>query len=96
MPDNIHRLRDGSLLVGGQRTTVDAIRACNGPQCPQPWVVARIEPATGAVTELVSGAGNPEINYACGAVAVAGTVFITVRGDQRIAWRSLPGEPFLN
>jgi hypothetical protein len=89
MPDNIHRLADGSLLVAGQRTTVDAIHVC-GPQCPQPWVVARVEPRTGAVQELLSGPGTPAINYACGAVAVADTLFITARGDQRLAYRRLP------
>ena len=91
MPDNIHRLADGSLLVGGQRTTVAAIRACSGPQCPQPWVIARLEPGSGRVQELASGAGTTAVNYACGAVAVAGTLFITVRGADRIAWRRLSG-----
>ncbi len=88
MPDNIHRLGDGSLLVAGQRTSVDAIHGC-GPQCPQPWVVARVEPRTGAVRELLSGPGTAAINYACGAVAVAGTLFVTARGEQRIAYRRL-------
>jgi hypothetical protein len=89
MPDNIHRLADGSLLVAGQRTTVDAIHGC-GAQCPQPWVIARVEPRTGAVQELLSGPGTPALNYACGAVAVADTLFITARGDQRLAYRRLP------
>jgi len=86
MPDNIHRLADGSLLVGGQRTSVAAIHACSGPQCPQPWVIARVEPRSGRVQELVRGTGTTAVNYACGAVAVAGTLFITVRGAERIAW----------
>jgi hypothetical protein len=94
MPDNIHRLPDGSLLVGGQRTTVDAIHACTGPQCPQPWVVARVKPDDGAVTVLLEGRGNPAVNYACGAVAVADTLFVTVRGDQRIIYRRLPAASF--
>jgi hypothetical protein len=89
MPDNIHRLRDGSLLVGGQRTTVAAIHACAGPQCPQPWVIARVRPADGAVTVLLEGRGSPEVNYACGAIEVAGTLFGTVRGDRRIIYRRL-------
>ena len=90
MPDNIHRLPDGSLLVGGQRTTVEAIHACTGPQCPQPWVVARVKPEDGAVTVLLEGRGSPEVNYACGAVAVADMLFVTVRGAQRIIYRRLP------
>jgi hypothetical protein len=88
MPDNIHRLADGSLLVAGQRTTVAAIRACTGAQCPQPWVIARVQPRTGRVQSLLSGAGSAVLNYACGALAVNGTLYITVRGDQRIAYRT--------
>jgi hypothetical protein len=89
MPDNIHRLPDGALLVGGQRTTVAAVHACAGPQCPQPWVVARINPSDGAVAVLLEGPGSPEVNYACGAIEVAGTLFVTVRGAQRIIYHAL-------
>ncbi len=93
MPDNIHRLADGSLLVAGQRASVAAIHAC-GAQCPEPWVVTRVEPRTGAVQPLLSGPGTPAINYACGAIAVADTVFVTARGAQRIAYRRLPEVAF--
>jgi len=88
MPDNIHRLADGSLLVAGQRTSVAAIRACSGAQCPQPWVVARVQPRSGRVQTVLSGPGSATVNYACGALAVNGTLYITVRGDQRIAYRA--------
>lgn len=94
MPDNIHRLADGSLLVAGQRASVAAIHVC-GPQCPQPWVVARVDPRSDTVRELISGPGTPAINYACGAIAIAGTVFVTARGDQRIAYRHFGGLAFL-
>jgi hypothetical protein len=96
MPDNLHRLPDGSLLVGGQRTTVAAVHACNGPQCPQPWVVARVNPEDGTVRVLLAGRGSAAVNYACGAIEVAGTLFVTVRGDQRIIYRSLPAAVFRN
>jgi hypothetical protein len=96
MPDNIHRLPDGSLLVGGQRTTVGAIHACNGPHCPQPWVVARVKPANGSVQVLLEGRGSPAVNYACGAIAVDATLFITVRGDQRILYQSVPAASLHN
>jgi hypothetical protein len=89
MPDNIHRLGDGSLLVGGQRTSVAAIEACTPAQCRQPWVIARIEPRSGKIEELVTGNGSEQIAYACGAVAVNGTLYITARGDQRIAFKPL-------
>jgi hypothetical protein len=91
MPDNLHRQADGSLLVAGQRTTVAAIRACTGAQCPQPWVVARVQPDTGRVQPLLSGRGSTAVNYACGAVALNGTVYLTVRGAQRIAYKTFAG-----
>jgi hypothetical protein len=82
---------DGSLLVAGQRTTVAAIRACTAAHCPQPWVVARVQPRTGRVQQLLAGEGSAAVNYACGAVAVNGTLYITVRGAQRIAYRAFAG-----
>ena len=90
MPDNLHRLADGSLLVAGQDTTVAAIHACTGASCPQPWVVARVQPDSGQVERLLAGAGTRAVDYACGALAVDGTLFVTVRGDQRIAYAALP------
>lgn len=92
LPDNLHREADGSLLVAGQRTRVAAIAACQGAQCPQPWLVARVDPRSGRVTTLASGAGTPTVNYACGALALDGELFITLRGDARIAyWRLVTG-----
>ncbi|HEY4213957.1 MAG TPA: DUF4142 domain-containing protein [Steroidobacteraceae bacterium] len=83
MPDNIHRLQDGSLLVGGQKTEVQKIAAC-GAQCPQPWVVVRVDPKSGAVTRLLEGKGTEAINYACGGIVVDNTLYVTARGDRRI------------
>src|SRR5260221_376059 len=57
MPDNIHRLQDGTLLVAGQRTTVEVIRSCTGPQCPQPWVIVRVDPPSGQVLPLLEQEG---------------------------------------
>jgi hypothetical protein len=83
MPDNIHRLGDGSLLVGGQKTEVPKIAAC-GAQCPQPWVVVRVDPKSGAVTRLLEGEGTEAVNYACGGLVVDRTLYVTARGDRRI------------
>ncbi|HTY93138.1 MAG TPA: hypothetical protein VMC02_04585 [Steroidobacteraceae bacterium] len=94
MPDNIHRLADGSLLVGGQRTTVAAIQACTGARCPQPWVIARVQPQSGRIEPLLAANGSEAINYACGAVALKGTLYITARGDQRIAYLPIRGRPY--
>ncbi len=93
MPDNIHRLPDGSLLVGGQKTSVKSIAACHGPQCPQTWVVARIDPRTGAARTLLTRAGTPAVNYGCTALDVDGTVYITARGDGRILYAPLADLP---
>ncbi|MEY4762221.1 MAG: hypothetical protein RLZZ200_2077 [Pseudomonadota bacterium] len=83
MPDNIHRDTDGTLLVAGQRTTVEAISSC-GRDCPQPWVIARVDPARGTSRSVAEGPGSAEVNYACGAVSIDGTIFATVRGDDRL------------
>lgn len=91
LPDNLHRLDDGSLLVGGQRSTARAIGACQGPKCPQPWVVARVDPRSGRVETLLEGPGSDVIDYACGAQLIDGRLYVTVRGDRRLvvaAYRS--------
>jgi len=93
MPDNIHRLQDGTLLVAGQRTTVEAIRSCTGPQCPQPWVIVRVDPPSAQILQLLEQEGTRAINYACGALAVDDTLFVTARGDQSLVYRPLAGLP---
>jgi sugar lactone lactonase YvrE len=86
LPDNIKRAPDGGLLVGGQRTTVASIAACKGPQCPQDWTVVHVDPRSSRVTPLVSRHGDARINYACTGLEVGGTLYITDRGDNRIAY----------
>ena len=85
LPDNIHRLPDGSLLVGGQRTDVQKIAAC-GAQCPQPWVIARVDPVSGAVHRVLEGQGTRAVNYACGGILVDHTLYVTARGDRRVIY----------
>ena len=92
LPDNIHRAVDGTLLVAGQRTSVRDIASCTAA-CPQPWVVARVDPGSGAVTPLLTGTGSETTNYACGALEVDGTMFMTLRGAARIAWAPLAKGP---
>lgn len=84
LPDNLHRLDDGTLLVGGQRSTARAIGTCQGPKCPQPWVVARVDPRSGRVETLLEGPGNDVVEYACGAQLIDGRLYVTVRGDRRL------------
>ena len=96
LPDNIKGGPDGSLLVGGQRTTVASIAACNGPQCPQDWTVVRIDPARDAVKALVTRHGDERINYAATGLEAGGTLYITARGDRRIAYIPIGALPSLN
>ena len=90
LPDNLKVLPDGSLLVAGQRSTVERIAACAGPRCPQPWVVARIDPRSGAVQPMLSGPGSERVDYAAGALIVNHELYVTVRGDSRLVYVRLP------
>jgi sugar lactone lactonase YvrE len=96
LPDNIKRAPDGGLLVGGQRTTVASIAACKGPQCPQDWTVVHVDPRNGRVTPLVARHGDALINYACTGLEVGRTLYITDRGDNRIAYLPLASLPSLD
>ncbi len=95
LPDNIKRAPDGTLLVGGQRSTVERIAACNGTEGPQDWIIARVDPVSGTVTPLVTRPGNALINYVCGAVQVEDTLYLTARGDRRLAYLPLASLPSL-
>ena len=95
LPDNIKRAPDGTLFVGGQRSSVARIAACTGPDCPQDWIIACVDPVSGRVTPLITRPGNALINYACGAVEVDGTLYITARGDRRLAFLPLASLPSL-
>jgi hypothetical protein len=92
MPDNIKRNDDGTLLVAGQRGNILQIGNC-GASCPQDWLIAQIDPAKASVTTLISRHGNELLNYACTALKLGQTVYITARGDQRIAFASLTSLP---
>ena len=95
LPDNIKRAPDGTLFVGGQRSSAARIAACTGPECPQDWIIARVDPVSGRVTPLVTRPGNALINYACGAVQVDGTLYITARGDRRLIYMPMASLPDL-
>jgi hypothetical protein len=95
LPDNLRVEADGRLLVAGQRADVAAIGACAGPACPQPWVVARIDPRSGQVTPLLSRAGTAQVSYACGALALDGRLYVTARSDARLLSLPLASLPSL-
>jgi len=94
MPDNIRRQADGSLLVTGQHGKVEDIAACTA-QCPQAWEVARVDPRSGAVAPLLKRPGTAAVNYGCTALAVDGVLYITARGDARIAYARVSDLPSL-
>ncbi|WP_322046522.1 hypothetical protein [Paraburkholderia sp. J67] len=85
LPDNIHRLADGTLLVAGQRASVASLHHC-GPDCPQAWEVTHVDPARGTVEKLVAGSGDSLVNYSCGAVMVDGKLYFTARGADRLVY----------
>ena len=47
------------------------------------------------MTPLLTRPGNSLINYACGAVQVEGTLYLTARGDRRLAYLPLASLPSL-
>lgn len=85
LPDNIKPAARGGLLVAGQKSDVLSIAGC-GANCPQRWVVARIDPRRATVTKLMEHGGTNQVNYACTALIAGGTLYVTVRGDRRIAF----------
>jgi sugar lactone lactonase YvrE len=96
LPDNIKRAADGTLFIAGQCSTVAKIAACDGPECPQDWIVVRIDPVLAKVTPVVTRSGNALINYACAALEAEGTLYITARGDRRLAYLPMASLPSLH
>jgi sugar lactone lactonase YvrE len=92
LPDNIKVEPDGTLLIAGQSGKVADIAAC-GPECSQDWIIARVDPVRAVVTPLLTRKGNAQINYACGALRVDDTLYITARGDHRLAYLSVASLP---
>ena len=84
LPDNLKWASDGSILVGGQLAPVSNIANCTGAQCPDGWVVAKLDPRTLKSRTLISGKGTPVVNYVTGATELNGTLFLTNRGAGQI------------
>ncbi|MEO8464845.1 MAG: hypothetical protein ABI640_05850 [Gammaproteobacteria bacterium] len=84
LPDNLKWAADGSILVGGQVAPVANIANCTGAQCPNDWVVAKLDPRTLKSRTLIAGKGTPVVNYVTGATELNGALFLTNRGAGRI------------
>ncbi len=80
LPDNLKWAADGSILVGGQLAPVAQIANCTGAQCPDGWVVAKLDPRTLKSRTLIAGKGTPTVNYVTGATELNGSLFLTNRG----------------
>ncbi len=85
LPDNIKLAPNGMLWIAGQVTRPINVGRCTGPECPQPWVVARVNPGNGRVLARFDALGSREINYATTAFELNGRLFINARGDNRLA-----------
>jgi hypothetical protein len=84
-PDNLRWAPDGKIFVTGQLINPSA-----GPDAPQGWATASLDPQTMKVTPVVKEEGLPEFGGATTAVQVGKTLwFGTYRGD-RIAYRAAP------
>jgi sugar lactone lactonase YvrE len=83
-PDNLRWAPDGSILVGGQYMIAGKTDG------PNDWGVARLDPKTMAVTQILKEPGTKTFDNATGAVQIGDTLwFGTFRGD-RIAYRTAP------
>ena len=91
-PDNV-RLVDGRLIAAGM---ADDEPSCGGPpmtradiQCPRGYVVAAVDPATGAVTEMARGPAAPPYTGTATAIPVDGDLWLSAFTGDRVAWRPL-------
>ena len=84
LPDNLKWAADGSILVAAQRPPVAAIAACNGPECIVDWLIAKLDPRTLEAQTLVEAEGSAAVNYATGVTELAGALYVTNRGLNRI------------
>jgi hypothetical protein len=83
-PDNLRWAPDGTIFVAGQYLEPGKI------QGPNDWGVARLDPKTMKVTQLLKEAGTKAFDDGTTAVQIGKTMwFGTFRGD-RIAYKTLP------
>lgn len=83
-PDNLRWAPDGSILVAGQNSGAKTER---GFAAFKGWTVAKLDPETLKITEVLKDNGESPMQNASVAIDVAGTLWIgTFRGD-RVAYK---------
>jgi sugar lactone lactonase YvrE len=83
-PDNLRWAPDGSILIGGQYMVAGKTEG------PNDWGVARLDPKTMTVIQILKEPGTKTFDNATSAVQIGDTLwFGTFRGD-RIAYRTAP------
>lgn len=85
LPDNLHRARDGALLVAGQDTAPDAIRACffsKTATCGADWGYGVADPARMQWICSATHKATAQFDTATSAVEVGGEMWLgTMRGQ---------------
>jgi DNA-binding beta-propeller fold protein YncE len=83
-PDNLRWAPDGKILVAGQKF---AAGATGGAPAFKGWTVAKLDPETMKVTEIIKDGGESPLQNASVAIDVDGTLWISsFRGD-RVAYK---------
>ena len=93
MPDNLRWAPDGSILIGGQATSIELIVACKRGLCEPDWAVARLDPKTMAVSYLYWEKGNDAFFGATTAVQVGDKLWLGTFNGDRLAIADLPKTP---
>jgi hypothetical protein len=73
LPDNLHRMASGEILLSGQNTCPSTLFSCEDPgkgPCPQPYTVLSIQPADFTARVLVRKAGDEDFGAGTAAIQV--------------------------
>ena len=85
-PDNLRWAPDGTILVAGQNA---GAKTDGGFPGFKGWTVAKLDPATLKVTEVLKDRGESPMQNASVAIDVDGTLWIGTFGGDRVAYRSV-------
>ncbi|HTT01014.1 MAG TPA: nuclear transport factor 2 family protein [Steroidobacteraceae bacterium] len=85
LPDNIHRARDGTLIVTGQVAELRALPSCFATNCPLAWEVDRLNPDSLRRTPLLREKGSSAFGGASGACEAGRELWIASVFSDRLA-----------
>jgi sugar lactone lactonase YvrE len=86
-PDNLRWAPDGTILIGGQNMSAGAP---GGFSAFRGWTVAKLDPATMKVTELLKDKGESPLQNVSAAIDVDGALWLGAFSGERIAYK--PGK----